>query len=80
MEEGKASPAAGSLSSQRCLVDLLDDDDAAIKEEEVDDNDDGDDGDDDDGAGDKDGDKDGSLSSQRCSLYLDYDAVQCSCG
>ena len=36
MEEGKASPAAGSLSSQRCLVDLDDDDDAAIKEEEVD--------------------------------------------
>ena len=63
-------------------MDLLDDDDAAIKEEEVDDNDDnddGDDGDDDDGAGDKDGDKDGSLSSQRCSLdLLDDDATQCS--
>ena len=28
VEEGKASPAAGSLSSQRCSVDLLDDDDA----------------------------------------------------
>ena len=36
MEEGKASPAAGSLSSQRCLVDLLDDDDAAIEEDDGD--------------------------------------------
>ena len=44
MEEGKASPAAGSLSSQRCLVDLLDDDDAAIEEDYVDDNGDGDNG------------------------------------
>ena len=45
MEEGKASPAAGSLSSQRCLVDLLDDDDAAIEDDDDDDNDDDDDDD-----------------------------------
>ena len=57
-------------------MDLLDDDDAAIEDGDVDDNDDGDDG-----AGDKDGEKDASLSSQRCSVdLLDDDAVQCSCG
>ena len=62
-------------------MDLLDDDDAAIEEYDGDDNDNGDDGDDDNGAGDKDGEKDGSLSSQRCSVdLLDDDAVQCSCG